>query len=90
MPKTSRFEFRVEPESKTDIERAAAISGESASDFVYHAAVDRARAVLEQQYVTVVSSDFFDKLMDSLDAPVVPNEPTRDAIRRLNEVVKRR
>jgi uncharacterized protein (DUF1778 family) len=90
MARTARFEFRVAPESKTDIERAAAISGESASDFVYHAALERARVVLQQQHVTVVPSDYFDKLMDALDAPAVPNAPTRDAFRRLNEVVKRR
>lgn len=90
MSKTARFEFRVEPEGKSDIERAAAISGESASDFVSHAALERARVVLEQQHVTAVPSDYFDKLMDALDAPAKLNEPTRDAFRRLDEVVKRR
>lgn len=89
MSKTARFEFRVDPESKTEIERAAAASGESTSDFVVRAAVERAQAVLQQQQVTVVPSDYFDKLMDALDAPAVPSEATREAIRRFDEVVKR-
>jgi uncharacterized protein (DUF1778 family) len=87
--RTARFEFRVDPDSKTEIEQAAAVSGESASDFARRAAVERAQAVLQQQRVTVVPSDFFDKLMAELDAPAVPNERTRAAARRLDEVVKR-
>lgn len=89
MSRTARFEFRVDPESKTEIERAAAASGESASDFARRAAVERAQAVLQQQRVTIVPTDFFDKLMDELDAPPVSNERTRAAVRRLDEVVKR-
>lgn len=89
MPKTDRLEIRIEPESKTDIERAAAASGESTSDFVTRAALERAHAVLEQQRVTVVPSDYFDRLTKALDTPDTLNEPTRRAIRRLDKVVKR-
>lgn len=88
-PRSQRFEFRVDPDSKTEIEQAAAASGESASDFARRAAVERAHAVLQQQRATVVPSDFFDKLMAELDAPALPNERTRAAVRRLDEVVER-
>lgn len=87
--RTARFEFRLDPDSKTDIEKAAAALGESASDFARDAAIERAHAVLQQQRVTVVPSDFFDKLMDELDAPATPDEKVRAAVRRLDEVVKR-
>lgn len=90
MSRTARFEFRVDPDSKNDIEKAAAVSGESASDFARRAAVERAQAVLAQQRVTVVPSDFFDDLMAELDAPLKPNERTRAAVRRLDEVVVKR
>ena len=87
--RSERFEFRVDPESKTEIEQAAAASGETASDFARRAAIERAQAVLQQQRVTVVPSDFFDALMTELSAPAEPNERTRAAVRRLDEVVKR-
>jgi uncharacterized protein (DUF1778 family) len=87
--KTTRFEFRIDPESKSEIERAAAACGESASDFVTNAALERARAVLENQHVTAVPPDYFDRLIRALDEPIQRNEPTRRAIRRLDEVVKR-
>jgi uncharacterized protein (DUF1778 family) len=89
MPRSARFEFRVDPDSKTEIEQAAAVAGESASDFARRAAVERAQAILQQQRSTVVPPDFFDALMKELDTPVVPNERTRAAVRRLDEVVKR-
>lgn len=89
--RTARFEFRVDPESKAEIEQAAAISGESTSDFVYHAAIERARAVLRQNRATIVPSEYFDQLMDALDAPGAPNERTREAARQLlSGVVTRR
>jgi uncharacterized protein (DUF1778 family) len=88
MARSARFEFRVDPDSKTDIEKAAAATGETASDFARRAAVERAHAVLQQQRVTVVPSDFFDSLMQELDAPVKPDVKVRAAVRRLDEVVK--
>ena len=90
MARTARFEFRVDPDSKTDIEKAAAVSGESASDFARRAAIERAQAVLEQQRVTVVPSSYFDELMAELDAPVERNERVAAAARRLDEVVVRK
>lgn len=89
MTRTARFEFRVDPDSKTEIEKAAAVTGESASDFARRAAVERAQAVLRQQHVTAVPADYFDMLMAELDAPVQSNERVRAAVRRLDGVVKR-
>jgi hypothetical protein len=40
--------------------------------------------------VTVVPAKFYDGLIASLDDPPVPNQPTREAFRRLGEVVTRR
>jgi uncharacterized protein (DUF1778 family) len=89
MAQSARFEFRVDPDSKADIERAAAVTGESASDFARRAAVERAQTILRQQQVTVVPADYFDTLMAELDAPPQSNERVRAAVRRLDEVVKR-
>lgn len=89
MTRTARFEFRVDPDSKTEIEKAAAVAGESASDFARRAAVERAQAILRQQFVTVVPPDYFDTLMAELDAPAQSNERMRAAVQRLDEVVNR-
>ena len=89
MAQTARFEFRVDPDSKAEIEKAAAVTGETASDFARRAAVERAQAILRQQHVTVVPADYFDTLMAELDAPAQSNERVRAAVRRLDEVVKR-
>lgn len=86
---TGRFEFRVAPDAKAAIEQAASLTGESASDFVRRAAVERAQAVLQEDRGTVVPSDYFDALMAELDAPAAPNERTRAAAARLSEVVRR-
>lgn len=40
--------------------------------------------------VTTLPNPAFDKLVTTLDEPAVPNEPTREAFRRLGEVVTRR
>lgn len=44
----------------------------------------------EPDAVTVLPAEDYDRLIASLDDPPVPNEPTREAFRRLNEVVTRR
>ena len=82
MAQTARFELFVDPDSKVEIEKAAAVTGESASDFARHAAVERAQAVLRQPH--------FDTLMAEFDAPAQSNERVRAAVRRLDEVVKKR
>lgn len=65
---SNRFEFRIRPESKQRIERAANLVHESTSDFVRAAAEQRADEVLEQHdVVTVVPADFFDRLLAALD-----------------------
>ena len=51
-----------------------------------------AAAILEllAEAATVVPSEYFDTLTASLDGPDTPNQPTRDAMRRLGKVVERR
>jgi uncharacterized protein (DUF1778 family) len=86
--RSARFEFRVDPQSKTAIEQAASIAGENASDFARRAAVERAQAVLREQRVTVVPPEYFDTLMAELDAPPHGNERVRAAARRLGDQVE--
>jgi uncharacterized protein (DUF1778 family) len=87
MTQTARFEFRVRPEDKARIEAAAALAQESSSDFARTAAIERADAILRRSEATVVSPDFFQALLDELDAPTEPNTRLRAAVARAHAVL---
>jgi uncharacterized protein (DUF1778 family) len=71
--KTERMEARVSPEERERIERAASVTGLSASAFMLSAAVDRADEVIAQATTTTVPADYFDALLAALDVA----EPAR-------------
>lgn len=75
MAASSRLEFRVSPEDRARIERAAEFLGESESAFVRTAAEARADQVLRaHDAVTTVPAEFFEELIAALDAPARANE----------------
>jgi uncharacterized protein (DUF1778 family) len=67
--------------------QAAALSGESASDFARRAAIARAEEILQRQERTEVPSDFFDALLRALDEPPVRNERLAEAAKRARDIV---
>jgi uncharacterized protein (DUF1778 family) len=79
--KTTRIEARLTPQERAQIERAAALAGESVSTFLIGAAVARAEAVFENTSTTVVPADYFDELLATIDQP--------DPAPRLQEAVRR-
>lgn len=70
MPAASaRLEFRVRPERKSRIERAADLVHEPVSEFARTAAEEKAeRVIREHEATTTVPAEFFDDLLDALDA----------------------
>lgn len=66
--KEARLDFRLDPDAKARIERAASLSRESISAFVVHAATDAADRVLARADLTVMPADQFDALLAALDA----------------------
>src|SRR5262245_60028825 len=61
---SARFEFRLRPEAKSRIERAAELVHESTSDFARTAAEERADRVLQEHMLaTIVPAEFFDQLL---------------------------
>ncbi len=91
VPASSRFEFRLRPDAKSRIERAAALVHESASDFARTAVEQRADQVLrEHDLITPVPAAFFDELLAALDAPAAPNPALRSAANRARSVYERR
>ncbi len=88
---SARFEFRLRPEAKSRIERAAELVHESTSDFARTAAEERADRVLQEHMLaTVVPAEFFDELLQALDAPATPNAALMAAAQRARDVVERR
>jgi uncharacterized protein (DUF1778 family) len=80
----ARLEFRIRPDAKRRIEAAAGLVHETASDFARSAAEARADEVLRaHQGTTLVPADFFDALLDELDAPDEVNRPLARAAKRL-------
>jgi uncharacterized protein (DUF1778 family) len=69
--RTERLEARVAPEEAATIRRAAALENVSASAFVVSSAVKRAEEIIASRQATVVSPDFFDRLLHSLEKPGV-------------------
>ena len=87
---SERFEFRVRPEVKRQIEHAAELVNLPVGDFVRSAAEERAAEVIRASAATVVPADFFASLLAALDAPAQPNRALARASRRARRVVTSR
>lgn len=83
------MDFRLDPEHKALIERAAAYAGETVTGFAVSTLVREARRVLEEHEVTTLSDLDRDRFLDLLDHPPAPTEALRSAARRHREVIVR-
>ncbi|MGL4743132.1 MAG: DUF1778 domain-containing protein [Dermatophilaceae bacterium] len=87
---SARLEFRVRPERKSRIERAAALMQEPVSEFARAAAEEKAeRVIREHDATTTVPAEFFDDLLDALDATPHANPALRRAARQARETLTR-
>ena len=90
MAVSERVDVRVKKPKLERIEHAAALLGESTSEFVRSAAEERAERVLsEHESRTRVPAEFFDELQAALDAPAVPNSTLAAAAARLRDLSRR-
>ncbi len=80
--KEKRVELRIEEDVQRLIQRAAASTGEPASEFIRKAAIARAEQVLAQEVTTTMSAAQFEQLLSSLDAADAATELTAVARRR--------
>ena len=69
MPRTERIEARVEPATAERIRFATTLRHTSVSRFMVEAAAEKAEQVIADASYTEVPSDYFDRLLDALDAP---------------------
>jgi len=86
----SRLEVRISTEDKNLIEQAAHARRETVTGFVLHAALEAAEEVMRHERITVVPPDFFEAIIDSLDAPPQRNEALTRAARENREIPKRK
>lgn len=85
---TARLGFRVCPEDRARIERAADIVGERVSAFVRSEVEEKAEQVLrEYEATTTVPAEFFDEVLRALDSPPVADPSLVHAMTRLREHV---
>ena len=84
----ARLEIRLAPAQRAEIERAAEVLQLPVSEWVRltleHAAAEVLKATWHE---TRVSPEFFQELLDALDAPPVPNEPMRRAFQRARDLI---
>lgn len=86
---SSRLDFRIAPENKRVIEKAATINGQSVSDFAVSTLLKSAREVLERHGQTRLSERDRDAFLELLDNPPEPNEALREAVKNYRRRVRK-
>jgi uncharacterized protein (DUF1778 family) len=76
-----RMDFRLSPDHKALIEKAAAYSGESLTGFAIGRLVEEARRVVREHEALVLSARDRDRFLALLEAPPAPTEALRRAAR---------
>lgn len=87
--RTARIEARVAPERRERIELAAHLANSSVSAFVVDAADEKAARILDDFRSTTLSSEYFEAVLASLDAPAVVIPALAKAASRAEEIIKR-
>ena len=77
----TRIDFKLNKNAKSLIEKAAALSGQSLSDFAKTTLVSKARHVLKRQQQTLLSDRDRDIFLAMLDADAKPNAALKKAVR---------
>jgi uncharacterized protein (DUF1778 family) len=74
-----RLDFRLSMQAKAVIEQAAALSGQSVSEFAVSTLLDKANRVLEADCVRRLSERDAQLFMTMLDSEQGPNQALREA-----------
>lgn len=81
-PQSARLDFRISPEHKQLIERAAAAQGQTVSSFAASTLIKAAEAAIEGATVRRLSARDSQTFLAMLDAPTAPNAALKEAARR--------
>ncbi len=78
----ARLDFRLNRQVKEVIEQAAAVSGQSVSDFAVSALYRMAKEVLDREQTTRLSNRDRDVFLAMLDSDAKPNEALKRAAKK--------
>ncbi len=79
---TSRLDFRVSPEHKSLIERAANVQGQTVSSFAISTLLKAAEQTIQDSTTRTLSARDFQKFIDLLDSDAKPNAALMAAAKR--------
>lgn len=80
--KDSRLNIRCDTRARQLLDRAAAYTHVSVSDFVLRNALATAEAVVQQHEAITLKADDFQAFLSALDAPAKPNAALKRALKR--------
>lgn len=78
----ARLVFRLNRQMKELIDRAASLMGQSVSDFAVSTLVEKARRIVQENGITVLSDRDRDIFLAMLDDDARPNEALKRAAKR--------
>ena len=79
-PRRDTLNLRIPAAERNLIDRAAASTGKTRTDFILEAARRAAEDALLDRALTVVSPEAYAKFLERLDQPVQPNERLQNAM----------
>lgn len=92
MPRTARrqerISLRLNPQSKKKLERAAAYSDKTLTDFVIDVALQKAEAVVREYEIISLTAKEWERFQELLLAPPEPNENLKKAFAWHSRVVR--
>ena len=77
-----RMHFRLNPDIKARVARAAAITGQGLTDFAVSALSERANEILEQHDTVTLDAEDYNFFLKSLDRSRKPSKSSRTAAAR--------
>jgi len=93
MPRTAqrpdRINLRLSPQAKRRLERAAAYSEKTLTDFVVGTALQKADTILQEQEIITLTSDEWEQFHLLLLNPPEPNKRFKRAMAEHKRVVRR-
>lgn len=93
MPRTAqrqeRISIRLSPQSKRKLERAAAYSDKTLTDFVVDVALQKAEAVVQENEVVALTAGEWEQFQQLLLNPPEPNEKLQKALNEHFRIVRR-
>lgn len=87
--RSSRLELRVAPDEKALIDKAAALTGSSTTDFVRSTMLGAARETVRRQEVIELTTEGSRLFVDAIIDPPEPNERLRALARKSGEIPER-